>query len=95
MLDETAHHAPDLERQLLRRSVLALAADRDACRGCHRTPLVGERVHVYSDGRWLCELCRQERKEAPVRSEPVRGSEHGNAVRLTDQRRARAGRHVA
>ncbi|MCW2954750.1 MAG: hypothetical protein JWQ48_3920 [Conexibacter sp.] len=95
MLDETVHHAPDLERQLLRRSVLALAASRDACRGCHRTPLVGERVHLYDDGRMLCELCRRERKETPIRSEPVRGNEHGNAVRMTDQRPGGARRRVA
>lgn len=60
--------SPDLERQLLRRSVMALSAGRDRCDGCHRTPLLGERVHVYEGGRTLCELCRQERREQPVRS---------------------------
>jgi hypothetical protein len=85
---DTVHHAPELERQLLRRSVLALADSRDCCDGCHRTPLVGERVHVYDGGRTLCELCRRERRDAPLRSESVLGSEHGHTVRLTDHRRA-------
>ena len=77
----TDQHAPELERHLLRRSVMALAAGRDCCDGCHRTPLVGERVHVYDGGRVLCELCRREQRDAPVRSEPVHGSEHGLTVR--------------
>jgi hypothetical protein len=29
----------------------------------------------------LCELCRRERREAPLRSQPVHGSEHGITVR--------------
>lgn len=78
--------SPDLERQLLRRSVMALSAGRDRCDGCHRTPLLGERVHVYEGGRTLCELCRQERREQPVRSQVVLGGEHGATVRITDQR---------
>jgi hypothetical protein len=85
-MSRAGSHEPELERQLLRRSVMALAAGRDRCDGCHRTPLVGERVHVYDGGRVLCELCRRERREAPVRSEAVLGSEHGHTVRLTDQR---------
>jgi hypothetical protein len=83
------HQGPDLERQLLRRSVMALAAGRDRCDGCHRTPLTGERVHVYDGGRVLCERCRRERREAPLRSEAVHGVEHGQTVRLTDQRPGR------
>ena len=94
-MTRTAHHAPELERQLLRRSVMALAAGRDHCDGCHRTPLVGERVHVYDGGRVLCELCRRERREAPLRSEAVHGSEHGQTVRLTDRRPAAPQRRAA
>jgi len=86
VMARTDEHSPELERLLLRRSVMALAAGRDRCDGCHRTPLVGERVHVYDGDRMLCELCRRERREAPIRSEPVHGSEHGHAVRLTDRR---------
>jgi hypothetical protein len=80
-MPRTERHVPELERQLLRRSVMALAAGRDSCDGCHRTPLVGERVHVYDGGRTLCELCRRERREAPLRSQAVHGSEHGITVR--------------
>jgi len=80
--------ASALERQLLRRSVMALAEGADRCSGCHRTPLVGEQVHVYDGGRLLCELCRRERREAPVRTHAVYGAEHGHTVRVTDQRRA-------
>ncbi len=80
--------APDLERQLLRRSVGALTAGRGGCRTCGRTPLVGERVHHYADGRTLCELCRSQVREAPLASEAVRGSEHGHAVRARPVRRA-------
>lgn len=88
-----SNQSPDLERQLLRRSVMALAAGRDRCDGCHRTPLLGERVHHYEGGRQLCELCRRERPEQPVRSAVVLGGEHGATVRITDQRPARrAGR---
>jgi hypothetical protein len=94
-MPETVHHAPELERHLLRRSVMALAAGRDHCDGCHRTPLVGERVHVYDGGRTLCELCRRERRDAPVRSEAVLGAEHGHAVRITDRRPPRAERRAA
>ena len=36
----------DLERELLRKSVGALAAGRASCDDCGRTPLVGERVHL-------------------------------------------------
>jgi hypothetical protein len=86
----TSHHSPELELHLMRRSVMALTAGRDCCDGCHRTPLVGERVHRYDGGRMLCELCRRERREAPVRSEPVYGSAHGLTVRVFDQRRAAA-----
>lgn len=86
------NHEPELERQLLRRGVMALAAGRGRCDGCHRTPLVGERVHVYDGGGTLCELCRRERRESPLRSEPVLGSEHGATVRLTDRRPAPARR---
>jgi len=89
------HHAPELERQLLRRSVMALAAGRDSCDGCHRTPLLGEHVHVYEGGRVLCELCRRERRETPVRSHAVLGAEHGQTVRITDQRPRRSQRHAA
>jgi hypothetical protein len=73
---------PALELRLLRKSVGRLAAERERCADCGRTPLLGEHLHVYEGGRVRCELCRERRGERPVRSEPVRGSEHGQAVRL-------------
>jgi len=78
----------DLETELLRKGVLALSAGRHTCSDCHRTPLVGERVHRYESGRVCCELCRRGRREDPVRSELVRSAEHGHAVRITDRRAA-------
>ena len=72
----------DLERQLLRRSVGALAAGRHECADCGRTPLVGEHVHRYQRGDVVCELCRPGRRAAPVSSDLVRHSERGHTVRL-------------
>jgi hypothetical protein len=71
----------DLERELLRKSVGALAAGRATCDGCGRTPLVGERVHLFGDGALLCDLCRPRRSDLPERSEAVHHSEHGHTVR--------------
>jgi hypothetical protein len=54
------HHAPELERQLLRSSVLEMAARRTVCTGCGRALLVGERYHVFDSGvqeQRLCDLC--------------------------------------
>ena len=74
-----------LEVALLRKGVGALAAGRSACARCARTPLTGERVHFYGSGAkeaLLCELCRPSRREAPGRSETVRGIEHDRCVRV-------------
>jgi len=68
--------------QLLRKSVSALQAERPHCADCHRTPLVGERVFIYGE-KPVCELCRSRRRDEPVRAIPVRGWEHGTAVRPT------------
>jgi hypothetical protein len=77
---------PDqFEKVLLRRGVGALAAGREECTDCGRTPLTGEYVHLY-DGRRggiVCELCRTLRREPPIATELVRHCEHGHAVRLT------------
>lgn len=73
-----------LERYLLRRGVRTLAANRDRCVDCSRTPLVGEQVHLYERlPGVVCELCRQLRKGAPIATEIVRHSELGHTVRLT------------
>jgi hypothetical protein len=63
-------HAPALERQLLKTSLLSMAAGRCSCSSCGRSPLIGERVQVFAvrDGREqaLCDLC------APAAGEPLR-----------------------
>jgi hypothetical protein len=73
---------PDLERALLRKGVGALEACRASCSDCGRTPLVGERVHFFDREVVVCELCRSGRGGPPERSEDVRHSERGHAVRL-------------
>jgi uncharacterized Zn finger protein (UPF0148 family) len=72
---------PDLERELLRKGVVRLAAGRAHCDDCGRTPLVGEHVHRFADGSLVCELCRPRRADAPERSEAVHHSERGQTVR--------------
>ncbi|HEY5260628.1 MAG TPA: hypothetical protein VIJ33_00780 [Solirubrobacteraceae bacterium] len=73
-----------LERFLLVRGVGSLTADRHRCVDCSRTPLVGERIHVYERTAGIvCELCRQMRRPAPLATEIVRHSELGHTVRLT------------
>jgi len=74
--------SPDFERLLLRAGVGILAADRARCCDCGRTPLIGEEVHLYERGTVVCELCRPLRADAPVSTERVRHSEHGQTVRL-------------
>ena len=55
------------------------------CIHCHRTPLVGEVVHVYlvagGADRTVCALCRSRHREAPARTEIVHSSEHHRAVK--------------
>jgi hypothetical protein len=80
MLALNRHRNPLVEISLLRHSVGALSARRHGCVHCHRTPLVGEVVHIYDD-RLVCELCRPLHREPPGRSEPVRSPEHQRAVR--------------
>jgi hypothetical protein len=73
---------PDLERELLRKGVGAREAGRRHCADCGRTPLVGERVHIYERGTVVCALCRPRRRTAPQASRTVAGSESGQTVRL-------------
>jgi hypothetical protein len=72
----------DFERELLRRSLGTLESDRHRCVDCQRTPLEGERVYRFDHGALVCELCRLRHGGDPERSEAVRTSEHGHAVRL-------------
>lgn len=76
----TRHRSPLVEISLLRHSVSALRARRHGCVHCHRTPLIGEVVHLYGE-RLVCELCRPLHRETPGRSEIVRSPEHDRAVK--------------
>jgi hypothetical protein len=82
----------DLELELLRQSVLRMGAGRYVCADCGRTPLIGERVHSYALDTVVCELCRPQHTLEPDASHPVRNSEFGATVRVTDRRGARAAR---
>ena len=77
-------HAPALERQLLRTSVLSMAAGRRHCADCRRSPLTGERLQVFAsrDGRELplCDLCAHGAGE-PLRMERIRPADRSLAVR--------------
>jgi hypothetical protein len=77
-----------IEAALLRASVGALTEDRYVCRHCHRTPLIGERVHLYETRHGpevVCELCRPRRAAAPDSSVLVR-SEQGSVTPLRGRR---------
>ena len=74
-----------LETALLRRSIHSATARRECCRHCHRTPLVGERVHFYDGApgpELVCDLCRPQRETEPARSELMHAPEHERAVRV-------------
>ena len=71
----------DLELRLLRKGVGALAARRDQCTDCGRTPLTGERLHRYG-ASVVCELCRALRRAEPDSSERVQHAERGQTVRV-------------
>jgi hypothetical protein len=76
----TAGSIPEIEADLVRRSVLALTAGRAVCHHCRRTPLIGEVVDIYGEAL-VCELCRPLRRAAPDRSARVRSPEHERVVR--------------
>lgn len=78
----------ELEFALLQRGMDARAAERERCRRCRRTPLVGERVYVYEGGAILCELCRSLKRERPSQSRTVHGPAFGHTMRLADRRAA-------
>jgi CRISPR/Cas system-associated protein Cas10 (large subunit of type III CRISPR-Cas system) len=69
---------PDLGSLLLRSSLRSVVPGGYQCSGCHRTPLVGERLHEMDNGRRLCDLCLgllPEEDRRAVRSERVHASE--------------------
>ncbi len=78
------HHEPELELALLRRGVDERSDEFERCTRCHRTPLTGERIYQYPDGKFACELCRSELSGEPTASHIV----HGHTIRIIDQRGA-------
>jgi hypothetical protein len=68
------------EISLVRPSMNALAAGRVGCADCHRTPLMGETVFLYGE-RFVCELCRPLRREAPRGEEIVHSAERDLTVK--------------
>jgi hypothetical protein len=77
-----AGDAAIFERELLRRGVGARVAERHRCADCGRTPLVGERIHLYDRGEIVCELCRPFRRQDPAGSDSVRTPTHNQTVRI-------------
>lgn len=88
VMDSPVRDMPALELALMRRGVDDLAAGCERCARCRRTPLVGERVHIYESGAVLCELCRAVESQTPVGSRLVHGPEFGHTLRITDRRTA-------
>lgn len=77
------HPMPDLAGILLRKSARSLDSGWSRCSTCHRTPLVGERLHEMDTGRLLCDLCVSELPATDrhaVRSERVHASERHLSV---------------
>ena len=82
------HHSPELELALLRRGVRRMSASRWACSRCGRSPLVGERLHVFAphgDEESICDLCMKKAPDGsfgdPVRLERVLAGERPLTVR--------------
>jgi hypothetical protein len=82
------HHAPELELALLRRGVRRMSAGRWACSRCGRSPLVGERLHVFAprgDEESICDLCVKSAPDGsfgdPVRMDRVLAGERPLIVR--------------
>jgi hypothetical protein len=80
---------PPREISLLRKSVGGRDHGPSACAHCHRTPLVGEHVHVYGE-RLVCQLCRHLRREPPGATVVMHSSEHERAVKPAVKLRPRA-----
>jgi hypothetical protein len=86
--DRPEKSAPELQVALVRRAVHDRDTVRERCRGCRRTPLIGERIYFAVDGAVYCELCRALDRDPPLESRIVHGPEFGHTIRLTDHRAA-------
>ena len=69
------------ELRLLRAGVEHLEAGREDCHDCRRTPLIGERVHVFAGGEIVCALCVADHAGEPEATRSVVHSELGHAVK--------------
>jgi hypothetical protein len=87
-MEASEHGSEDFEIALLRRGVDRRIAGSERCRGCGRTPLVGERVYLDRHGGIHCELCRALEDEPMPESRTVRGPEFGHTMKLMDHRAA-------
>ena len=85
-METNVREMPELELALLRRSLDRIAAGREHCDRCHRTPLVGERVYSYASGATLCELCKTLERAEPCSWQTVHGPEFGHTLRIVDRR---------
>lgn len=72
--------AREIASILLRNSLGSVHSDRASCAACHRTPLIGELLHVLESGREVCSLCLTAGDGEPVRSERVRATDKKLAV---------------
>ena len=77
------------EISLLRKSTGDSDRVATTCAHCHRTPLVGEHVHVYGE-RLVCQLCRHLRREPPGETVVMHSPEHLRAVKAAVKLRPRA-----
>jgi hypothetical protein len=76
--------AGELERQMLRRSLGAMAGNREHCSGCGRTPLPGELLYVFESEAAVCALCRSAlpgSSRSSARTQRVHAGERRLAVR--------------
>jgi hypothetical protein len=87
-MEDSERGLPELQIALLRRAADFYDEGRERCLGCHRTPLIGERVYFDDGGSMFCELCRALEPEPVVESRIVHGPEFGHTMKLTDHRAA-------
>lgn len=78
----------ELELALLRRGMEERGEGHECCSACRRTPLIGEHVYVYENGRVVCELCRRRQRSTPVETHLVHTPAFGHSTRILDQRAA-------
>jgi hypothetical protein len=77
----------DLERALLRHGVDGRGAEHRRCDGCHRIPLIGERIAHYDAGTMRCELCASVYAERPATESLVKHAPDGPSARVRVIRR--------